>query len=84
MRKTKIICTLGPATDREEIMRGNDSLSGMNVARFNFSHGTHESHKNTFDMLTRLRRSSTAQSPHCWTPRGRKSVWERLPAARWS
>ena len=54
MRKTKIICTLGPATDREEIMR-EMILSGMNVARFNFSHGTHESHKNTFDMLTRLR-----------------------------
>lgn len=56
MRKTKIICTLGPATDKEEIMR-EMILSGMNVARFNFSHGTHESHKNTFDMLTRLRES---------------------------
>ena len=59
MRKTKIICTLGPATDKEEIMR-EMILSGMNVARFNFSHGTHESHKNTFDMLTRLREELNA------------------------
>lgn len=44
MRKTKIICTMGPATDSDEVleklMRG-----GMNVARFNFSHGSHEEQK---------------------------------------
>lgn len=41
LRKTKIICTLGPSTDEESILR-ELMLSGMNVARFNFSHGTHE------------------------------------------
>ena len=38
MRKTKIVCTIGPATDDENIMR-ELMLAGMNVARFNFSHG---------------------------------------------
>ena len=44
MRKTKIICTLGPAVDNEETIRAL-ILAGMNAARFNFSHGTHESHR---------------------------------------
>lgn len=41
MRKTKIICTLGPATDRDGILE-QCIESGMNVARLNFSHGSHE------------------------------------------
>lgn len=54
MRKTKIICTLGPATDQEGIM---DSLiqEGMDVARFNFSHGTHKEQKTRLDQLKKLR-----------------------------
>lgn len=50
MRKTKIICTLGPATDSPEIMR-ELILSGMNVARFNFSHGSYEEHKRRLTLL---------------------------------
>ena len=41
VRKTKIVCTLGPATDDPKIME-RLMRSGMNVARLNFSHGTHE------------------------------------------
>ena len=44
MRKTKIICTLGPATDKEGIMEAL-IREGMDVARFNFSHGNHEEQK---------------------------------------
>ena len=51
MRKTKIVCTLGPASADEATME-EMLRSGMNVARFNFSHGTHESHE---EMITRFR-----------------------------
>lgn len=54
MRKTKIICTLGPSTDDDEVLR-QLMILGMNVARFNFSHGTHESHKKNFNRLVKLR-----------------------------
>ena len=54
LRNTKIICTLGPAVDSEEAIR-KLVLGGMNTARFNFSHGTHESHLATFRILQRVR-----------------------------
>ena len=54
MRKTKIICTLGPAVDDEETMR-KLIMKGMNAARFNFSHGTHESHLAQLTKLKRVR-----------------------------
>ncbi len=54
MRKTKIICTLGPSTDSIETMRSMIQ-AGMNVARFNFSHGTYEDHQTRLDMLKSLR-----------------------------
>ncbi len=54
MRKTKIICTLGPASSTRETMRAMVE-AGMNVARFNFSHGSHESHLATFLELNRVR-----------------------------
>ena len=41
MRRTKIICTMGPATDNEDVLR-DLMLNGMDVARLNFSHGSHE------------------------------------------
>ena len=55
MRKTKIICTLGPATDKEGILEAL-IREGMNVARFNFSHGTHEEQKARLEKLKTLRR----------------------------
>ena len=53
-RKTKIVCTLGPATDGDGILR-QMLEAGMNVARFNFSHGSHEEHKRRLDALKALR-----------------------------
>ncbi len=54
MRKTKIVCTIGPACSDEETLE-QMALAGMNVARLNFSHGTHEDHQQKIDMLCRVR-----------------------------
>ena len=54
MRRTKIICTLGPATDGEGILE-QLVRDGMDVARFNFSHGTHEEQKARLDRLKEIR-----------------------------
>lgn len=54
MRRTKIICTLGPANDDEQVLK-ELMLEGMNAARFNFSHADHASHKKKLDMVVRLR-----------------------------
>ncbi len=55
MRKTKIVCTLGPATKDENVLRRLIE-EGMDVARLNFSHGTHEEHKERIEMVKKLRR----------------------------
>lgn len=55
MRKTKIICTIGPASESEEKLR-ELMLAGMNVARFNFSHGTHEEQKAKFEKVDKVRK----------------------------
>lgn len=55
MRKTKIVCTLGPATKDENVLRRLIE-EGMDVARLNFSHGTHEDHKERIEMVKKLRR----------------------------
>ena len=55
MRKTKIICTIGPASANPETLRAM-CLAGMNVARLNFSHGSLEDHKRNIDMLKEVRR----------------------------
>ena len=54
MRRTKIICTIGPASENEDKLR-EIMLAGMNVARFNFSHGSHEEHKRKYDRIKKLR-----------------------------
>lgn len=54
MRKTKIICTLGPSTDDENVLR-ELMLAGMDVARFNFSHADHTEHLNRLHMIEKLR-----------------------------
>ena len=54
MRKTKIICTIGPACENEETLEAMCD-AGMNVARLNFSHGTHEEHQERIRMIRRVR-----------------------------
>ena len=54
MRKTKIICTIGPACNNEETLT-KMCQAGMNVARLNFSHGTHEDHKKNIDLIKSVR-----------------------------
>src|SRR5574344_617807 len=54
MRKTKIVCTLGPATDQKNVMK-QLMKNGMNVARFNFSHGSHSEHKGRLEKLLQYR-----------------------------
>lgn len=55
MRKTKIICTIGPASESEEMIRAL-CLAGMNVARLNFSHGDHEEHQKRIDLIKKVRK----------------------------
>ena len=54
MRKTKIVCTIGPASSAENTLR-EMMLAGMNVARLNFSHGTHADHQKTIDTIKKVR-----------------------------
>ncbi len=53
-KRTKIVCTLGPASDKEEILR-ELVINGLNVCRFNFSHGSHEEHKERMDLVKKVR-----------------------------
>lgn len=53
MRKTKIVCTIGPASESEEMLE-KLMLAGMNVARLNFSHGSHEEHKGRIDTIRKV------------------------------
>ena len=55
MKKTKIICTVGPSTDNVELLE-KMLRAGMDLARFNFSHGTHEEQKERMDALKKIRK----------------------------
>ena len=54
MRKTKIVCTIGPASENEEVLT-QMCLAGMNVARLNFSHGTHPEHEKKIALIKKVR-----------------------------
>lgn len=62
MKKTKIVCTLGPASDSEEIISAMAD-AGMNVCRLNFSHGTHEDHAKKIAMIKRVREKKNIPLP---------------------
>ena len=59
MKKTKVVCTMGPNTNDRELMR-KLIRNGMDVARFNFSHGDHREHKGRMDLLKQLREEEHA------------------------
>ena len=62
MKKTKIICTLGPASDSEKVI--SDMIdAGMNVARLNFSHGTHSDHAKKIEMIKKVRENKKVPLP---------------------
>ena len=54
MRKTKIVATIGPASENEETFTAL-CRAGLDVARLNFSHGTHDEHKKKFDLIKKVR-----------------------------
>ena len=56
MSKTKVICTLGPSSSKAAVLK-KMILSGMDVARLNFSHGTHKTHKQSIDIIRRLNKA---------------------------
>ena len=64
MRKTKIICTIGPASDNEETLV-RMCKAGMNVARLNFSHGTHDEHQIKIDLIKKVREERGRESEAC-------------------
>ena len=69
MRKTKIVCTLGPATDNENVLR-ELMIEGMDVARFNFSHATQVEHEARIKMIKKLRKETNKYVPALLDTRG--------------
>ena len=74
MRKTKIVCTMGPNTDNKDIMEALVK-NGMNVARFNFSHGDYEEQRKRMDLLKRVREEQ-GNSHRCF------GKWKKSSAVR--
>ena len=62
LRKTKVIATIGPACDSVETI-GAMIHAGMNVARLNFSHGTHENHRKRLEWIREASRKDRVRSP---------------------
>lgn len=77
MRKTKIICTLGPASDSEEVIR-ELILAGMDVARINFSHGEYSEHKHKADIIKKLRAELNRHTALLLDTKGPETVLKHL------
>ena len=72
-KKTKIVCTMGPAVEDEEVLR-QLILHGMNVARFNFSHGSHEYHRKNIERVrARAPRSASRSTTRTSPTRSRRA-----------
>lgn len=79
MRKTKIVCTIGPACDNEDTLT-QMCLAGMNVARLNFSHGSHEEHLQKIERIRRVREQLNQPIAIMLDTKGpeyRTAVWPR-------
>ena len=72
MRRTKIVCTLGPATNDVEVMK-QLIRNGLDAARINFSHGTYETHGEIIQKLKQARRIGSANSAFVGYQRSRNS-----------
>ena len=68
MRKTKIICTIGPASENAETLK-KMCQAGMNVARLNFSHGTHEEQQNKINLIKQVRKELERCKSRPWALR---------------
>ena len=78
MKKTKVVCTMGPNTNDKEVMR-KLIQNGMDVARFNFSHGDHEEQKFRMDLLKELREEEHAHTAILLDTKGpeiRTGLWK--------
>ena len=62
MKKTKIVCTIGPASSTKTML-SKMADAGMNVARLNFSHGSYENHKKTIDLIKEVREEKNIPLP---------------------
>ena len=77
MRKTKIVCTIGPASDGREVLRQMIE-AGMNVARLNFSHGTYGEHSARIDLLKELREEMGVPLPIMLDTRGPRGPYRTV------
>ena len=73
MKRTKIICTMGPASSKKNTLRAM-MRAGMDIARFNFSHGSHEEHRGRVDMVKNLREELVAHSLYTKGPEIRSKL----------
>ena len=81
MRKTKIICTMGPSTDKGDVME-QLVREGMDVARFNFSHGPHDEQRGSIQKLRELRKKYDRPVQHFLIQMDRRSYLDASRMAR--
>ena len=76
-RRAKIVCTLGPSSESYEKI-SSMVRAGMDVARLNFSHGTHENHKKVIDIIRKVSKEQNNRSPFCKIFRVQKFEYKNL------